>query len=202
MLIGPAQVLTCPYCGEKKLILSLRSGNTFGAKTWSDTKMICPMLPTISSIQKCPNCGKYYFKSSQEVVFAEDEHSNERGTLCFSEIKEALCQFATEGFSNFDDEATARWMVHHAFNDYYYRENNWPIDRSDKALFKENALWLINNVIADSILKAEFYREIGMMDEAKAQLASVTPEDSFHEKIVEMISTRIENNDRKVFLIS
>ena len=50
MMPGPAQILTCPYCGEKKKIMSLLSGNTFGAKLWSDNKKISPMLPEISLI--------------------------------------------------------------------------------------------------------------------------------------------------------
>lgn len=51
---------------KKKEVLSLASGNTFRGKCWSDTKVFYPMLPTISHIQKCPSCGKYYFKTDVE----------------------------------------------------------------------------------------------------------------------------------------
>lgn len=48
MLPGNPQILTCPYCGQTKNIMSLLSGNTFGAQLWSDNKQIAPMLPEIS----------------------------------------------------------------------------------------------------------------------------------------------------------
>ena len=47
----------CPFCGTKKELMTLVSGNTFGAVYWSDNKRIAPMLPTVSPVQKCSNCG-------------------------------------------------------------------------------------------------------------------------------------------------
>ena len=72
MTPGNPQILTCPFCGTEKQIMSLVSGNTFGAEYWSDNKQIARMLPEISYIQKCPHCGKYYIKSRQDVKFAKE----------------------------------------------------------------------------------------------------------------------------------
>ena len=69
MLPGPARILECPFCGEKKKVLSLLSGNTFGAEYWSDNKLIARMLPDVSLVQKCPNCGKYYVISMQNEEY-------------------------------------------------------------------------------------------------------------------------------------
>ena len=91
---GHSQSLTCPYCGEKKDIMSLISGNTFGATIWSDNKRVAPMLPDISIIQKCPKCRKYYFRTRQEAVFSEDDYSFDRGVLTFPEMKEAFKQLS------------------------------------------------------------------------------------------------------------
>ena len=68
MIPGPSLRKECPYCGQVKELLSLRSGNTFGATHWSDTKSIYPMLPENSQVQKCPGCGKYYFLSDAKTL--------------------------------------------------------------------------------------------------------------------------------------
>lgn len=52
--------LTCPYCGGVKHILTILSGNSFGAKCWSDGRQYYPMLQVPSPYQKCPHCGHYY----------------------------------------------------------------------------------------------------------------------------------------------
>lgn len=68
MIIGPSLRKECPYCGEVKELISLRSGNTFRATRWSDTKTIYPMLPKNSDVQKCPVCGKYYFLADAKTL--------------------------------------------------------------------------------------------------------------------------------------
>ena len=50
-------------------------------------------------------------------------------------------------------------------------------------------------------MKAEFYREIGEMEEAKKMLDSVVLNDKFLEKIAKGIRERLEKNDCVVFRI-
>ena len=95
---GNPQILTCPFCGKEKEIMSLVSGNTFGSELWSDNKQIAPMLPEISYVQKCPHCGKYFIKGRQAVKYAKDGYCFEKGLLTFPETKEAFAQLAKEGF--------------------------------------------------------------------------------------------------------
>ena len=61
MLPGPPVKLICPHCKGHKYIQSISTGNTFRAQIWSDWKHVYPMLPQPFPIQKCSNCGKYYF---------------------------------------------------------------------------------------------------------------------------------------------
>lgn len=202
MLPGNSQILTCPYCGTKKEIMSLMSGNTFGAELWSDNKQIAPMLPEISYIQKCPKCGKYYIKGRQETKYSTNGYSSEQGLLTFFETKEAFVQLSQEGFLSVNEEINIRFMLHHAYNDYYYRnEDNKTINEEDYILFHENGLWLIHNVISDNVLKAEFYREIGEMDEANNLLESIKVDDDFLENIVFKIRERLNKKDSGVFKI-
>ena len=182
--------------------MSLISGNTFGAELWSDNKQIAPMLPEISYIQKCPHCGKYYITGRQEVKYAKDGYSFEKGLLTFPEMKEAFAQLSEDGFIDEKEEINVRMMLHHAYNDYYYRNGEKKdILDEDKKLFRENGLWLINNLITDNVMKAEFYREIGDMETAKEILDSVVVEDGFLKQIVSSIRERLEANNSEVFKI-
>ena len=199
---GNPRILICPFCGTEKQIMSLISGNTFGAELWSDNKQIAPMLPEISYVQKCPHCGKYYITGRQEVKYAKDGHSFDQGLLKYPEMKEAFYQLCEKGFLNEKEEINVRMMLHHAYNDYHYRtEEQKVIDDEDKSLFHENGLWLIKNLITDNVMKAEFYREIGEFDTARSILDSITVEDEFLKHIVTAIKDRLEVNNCKVFKI-
>lgn len=199
---GNPRILICPFSGTEKQIMSLISGNTFGAELWSDNKQIAPMLPEISYVQKCPHCGKYYITGRQEVKYAKDGYSFEKGLLTYPEMKEAFTQLSEEGFLNEKEEINVRMMLHHAYNDYYYRtDEKKVISEEDKTLFHENGLWLINNLITDSVMKAEFYREIGEIDTAKSILDSITVEDEFLKRIVTGIKERLEVNNCQVFKV-
>ena len=202
MIPGKPRILVCPFCGKEKEIMSLVSGNTFRAELWSDNKQIAPMLPEISYVQKCPRCGKYYIKGRQKEKYAKDGYSFEKGLLTYPEMKEAFTQLSEEGFMNEKEEINVRMMLHHAYNDYYYRtEEKKVISEEDKALFRDNGIWLINNLITDSVMKAEFYREIGEIDTARDILDSITVEDEFLKRIVTAIRDRLEVNNCEVFKI-
>lgn len=202
MLPGNPQILICPYCGGEKQIMSLASGNTFGAEFWSDNKQIAPMLPEISIIQKCPHCGKYFIRTRQEVKYAKDGYSFDQGLLCFTEMKEAFKQLSNEGYEDLQEEINVRMMMFQAFNDYYYRGNDTPtVDTADYQMFVEQGRWLIENVITDNILKSEFYREIGELNKAQKLLDSYSPDDDFLKEIAKSINEKIEANDTKVFRI-
>lgn len=182
--------------------MSLVSGNTYGAEFWSDNKQIAPMLPEISYVQKCPNCGKYYIKDRQEEKYAKGTPSFNKGLLTYPEMKEAFAQLSEEGFADKDEEAHVRLMLHHAYNDYYYRSgDNKEIDAADKQLFHKNGIWLIDNLIADDVLKAEFYREIGEFETARGILETAKVEDELLKRIVSLIQERLQNNDCRVFRI-
>lgn len=93
MIKNNARIVSCPFCGKKKELLSLTSGNTIGSTQWSDGKMVAPMLPSVSPVQKCPHCGKYYLHYKQEGE-SGTRPSDEGGDLSYREWKEAYQQFS------------------------------------------------------------------------------------------------------------
>ena len=81
MTLGDPTRLTCPYCGKAKHILSIASGNTFGAIQWSDTKNDYPMLRFPSTVQRCPHCGGYYFYDDSNPVECDPEALSEKQSI-------------------------------------------------------------------------------------------------------------------------
>lgn len=93
MIPGPANVLSCPFCGGEKEVMSLLSGNTFGGTVWSDTRHEYPMLPEVSPIQQCPHCKKYYFVEQAQHEYNKKIESFELGSLNFRQLREAKRQW-------------------------------------------------------------------------------------------------------------
>ena len=202
MIPGHPQILTCPHCGQKKEVMSLMSGNTFGARIWSDNKRIAPMLPEISYVQKCPHCSKYFIYSRQEPTYAESGYSSDCGLLSFAEAKEAFAQLSQEKFLGIEEEAAVRMLLHHAYNDYYFRNGErWTVAEADQKLFRENTIWLIENFIKDDVMKAEFYREAGDLKKAKALIEKVSASNDFMKNLVATIKAKISKGETAVFLI-
>jgi len=58
---GPDLVVACPRCGRRAKVPALRSGNTFGARFWTDGKVDAPMLPRRPPIAPCRGCGRPFW---------------------------------------------------------------------------------------------------------------------------------------------
>lgn len=219
MTPGNARILVCPFCGQEKEVMSFSESCSFGT-TWSDGKYDIPF--DVSYVQRCPSCGKYYIMERQEEVKHSKYESGEDGYLIYPEMKEAFAQLSEEGLMNKIEEVRLRMMLHHAYNDYYYcgkddsffhgrlriirRTRDDPnmirkkkaINKEDKKLFHDNAIWLIENYITNRVLKAEFYREIGEYQASYDLLESLKEDDSLRCVILQ-IREKLDNNDCKVF---
>jgi hypothetical protein len=53
---GPPVIRECPGCRKALIQATTMSGNTFGAKVWTDGRMLAPMLPDRPWLVKCPAC--------------------------------------------------------------------------------------------------------------------------------------------------
>ena len=200
MLPDYADVLKCPFCGGEKEVLALMSGNTYGGQSWSDVKTDYPMLPRVSSIQKCPSCGKYYFAKDAEKRKSES-YSFEKGELSYEQLKEAAIQFK-DGLSE-PDKTTLNVLLLWAYNDNYNREG------ADVTIAPEAERMYINMVldelivseVVDDIVKAEYLRERGRFEDALELLGNCHPEENFLVDVVERMKTYARKNDSIAFLL-
>ena len=212
---GKAKLVKCPYCGTKKELMTLMSGNTFGAVYWSDNKRIAPMLPIVSPVQKCPHCGKYYLESKQKSESGEN-YSFNLGNLTYSEWKEAFCQFMsqhclkdTDRHTKItrDDLVNLRFWLIQAYNDHFHRKKIEEPSQEEYIYFCGVVNDFIDTFDWSSIkaplLKAEFYREAGEMEKCAEVLNSMSYNqlEGFEKDIFNGIKTRMEKKDNAVFIL-
>lgn len=183
MIPGQADIIECPHCKSHKDIVSLLSGNTFDAKIWSDNKVIYPMLPKASFIQKCPNCGKYFFLNENCFVGKSQNITLDTGKLNYFELKEVYYDVYCNENTNLSDKEKQAilWEILWSFNDRYKRKSE-DKNSSDSItipniehLYIETIVKDLVNYVDDHLLKAELYREIGNFDEAFREIYQASP---------------------------
>ena len=205
MTPAPATILGCPFCGGEKKVMSIASGNTYGGTVWSDTRRRYPMLPEVSDIQKCPQCGKYYFLDQASQRMADwDDYSGELGLLSYDELREAKQQMDSLTLSDLQ-----RWVLDHmlflAHNDRFHRcgsdERREPTEE-EKALFYETVGHLLQGIHLSKdyrLFEAELLRESARFEEASLALKGQDFGDDAW--IAEMMLHHIGLRDMRPFLL-
>lgn len=203
MIPGKALVLECPFCGAKKKLISLESGNTFGGKLWSDTKGEYPMLPEPSPIQKCPGCGKYYF-IDQAKSSEGDECSFEKGELSYDELKQARCQF--ENSFDINSKTGYKQVLYiellYAYNDAFTRsDSSSELSNEDVLYFTGVVNELLSSDCTDPILKGELLRELGRFDESVEHLKELQKDNPDMRWVIDPIVNHALQKDKNPFVI-
>lgn len=203
-----SKIVACPFCGAKKELMTLASGNSIGAMHWSDYKVIAPNMPKVSPVQKCLECGKYYLESNQPFSWGK-KFSFEQGELTYMEWKEAYNQFANDGSISKKDLTSVMFWLIQAYNDYYHRPNYMlfpspTVDPKEEA-FITNIIYKFIDVTDWSkeplVLKAELYREAGDMEKS-LQVLSCIPIEGLNDAelyICAGIKRKIKTGNKKVF---
>ena len=68
MLPGPDQVIARPRWKGSARHMTLRSGNTFGARTWTDGRQVAPMLPHPPPVVRCSHCHHLFWLRQAEKI--------------------------------------------------------------------------------------------------------------------------------------
>lgn len=213
MLPGPPLLVECPKCGHEKRLMSLTSGNTFGARQWSDSYREAPMLPRLSEVQKCPDCHGYFLLSHAQQHYDNSEDApfaTDTGRLTYEEMKEALCLLDTDSLSS-EDEINIRFEFLHRYNDAFRQdsyesvEENPTRNEADKKLHKENLKAFVrlfdeNDKYYTPIL-AELYRESGDFDKCLKLLNNYKPESDYLKKFINTMRKKAKKKDDMVFLL-
>ncbi len=179
---GPTIVYQCPTC--KKLVTnrSLYSGNTFGAKVYSDKKQIAPMLPEAPAIAICSDCKTiYWLNETNEIGEYDDVADNKIWNYAekarFLTLKEYFMALEQKVYTNPYDEFLIRNWILWCFNDRIREPGKWSrffgvpkvyTSEKEKTLWTENNEKLISlldlNDVNEKIMIAELSRNLGRFE--------------------------------------
>ena len=201
MLPGPIEYYKCPKCQSLTSRGSLLSGNTFGAKLYSDGKQIAPMLPEFPAIIKCKKCGTFFWLKDENEIKIEDEtiESYSAEFLSVNEYNEAI---NSEIFTNNKELHFLRIRLWWAFNDRIRQNNDIFLSENDQQIYEKNCLKLLEildkNDINEKIMCAEIYRNLGSFNECQKIIETL--EDKFS-WIKELLNIECNNNNKNVIVI-
>jgi hypothetical protein len=153
------------------------------------------MLPSISAVQKCPSCKKYFFYERGLIVGTCESYGDcSWGHLSYASLKEAFEQLRPTA----NREINLRIMILHGYNDHYggCPGTKLPGDApaNERTYFEQNARRLIELMSDNKVFCAELYRELGEFDKALAILNNITAEGNMAQ-IVEQNKERTLMND-------
>ena len=172
MLPGPDIIYKCPHCGDFLKRGSLVSGNTFGAKLYSDGKQIAPMLPDFPNLTKCKKCNNIFWLNDLERI-GEYEYREKDGakkslweaaaTVAFLDISDLY--IALGMLKDPTREKTIRIWIWWAFNDRIREcEGELFVEKNDQELWEENCRILINLLddtdLNEKLMIADLYRNL------------------------------------------
>lgn len=187
MIPGPDYIYKCPTCDNLISRGSLRSGNTFGAKIYSDGKRIAPMLPEFPDLTKCIKCNSIFWLSKLE----------ELGTIDWDNDTDPTWNNADKArFLETDDyfEALEKGLAEDKEEEFYIRQRNWwsynDRTRKGKEIFKneedelrwnENLNQLLRFLdtsdLNQKIMTAEIYRNQGAYEKCVGLIESIEEND-------------------------
>jgi len=174
---GPTIIRQCPGCKKGLREFTIGSGNSFGAKWWTDGKMDAPMLPMLPELVKCPHC-RWLFWVANAKKLAELSVGANHGKW-----------------------ANAKSMVDPVEEDYLTAAKEKGVSRKHELYARKRAWWVANDTVrgrpestlvwsgarrenleklsalineqeeCDIILKAEIARELGQFEMCAKLLA-------------------------------
>ena len=169
MTPGPTLIKECARCRGLIEETTIGSGNTCGAKFWSDGKMEAPMLPDHPWLVKCPYCGAFAWldelKEAGRVEPYDDTPEEFKDARPYARLTLQDFHACLDGGGLAGDK------------EFYVRLHAWWTGndarrkgKADKPLSAEekknlNALLpLADKTDSGRLMKAEIHRELGEFD--------------------------------------
>ena len=175
MMPGATIYRNCPSCQALLIERTLLSGNTFGARFWTDGKMEAPMLPQYPALVRCAHCQNLlWLPEAREAEFATPPKMFETIAGALDPIAPTEGDYleAIENGLAPDKEREKYCRVHawQRFNDQRRNEKNAPglSELPDQTAANMKALFAIleRNKPDERLLRAELARELGRFPEA------------------------------------
>lgn len=180
---GPTLIKKCKSCEGLMKQRTIASGNTFGARYWTDGKVEASMLPLTPSAVRCPHCHSLLWISSLEEVgeipgsrgfgVPRPEYDRSFDSHPFIENLETDDYWTAlrKAELSKDQEVYLRTMYWRLMNDSR-RGNHIPIALSEEEQVNlRNLLPLVYEMDESSrLIRAEIHRELGEFEECEKAL--------------------------------
>lgn len=213
---GPTQIKKCSSCAGLIYVSTIASGNTFGAKFWTDGVMHAPMLPVTPQIAKCPHCASLVILQNLELVEElgflrpfelhidepneepfEVKHHHSAKTYELANFLE-LIKYVTNNKLSSEVERIARIQVWRAGNNAR-RGSDTPYPLVEVEIKNLELLLPLLDKPHDysALVKVEVLRNLGLLDEAK-KFFKESIFDRREENSAQFILELIESGDTQV----
>ncbi|MCK5862112.1 MAG: hypothetical protein KAH38_06485 [Candidatus Hydrogenedentes bacterium] len=205
MLPGPVIIHECPVCSNLIEQNTLASGNTFGARFWTDGKMDAPMLPDQAWLVKCEHCSALVWldeKTEERIIpqpseeFAKDWYKAVRTAL--TPTQEDYKTFLAGGMRGKKKQRYVRICAWWVGNDSR-RESDQekPLDSFEIENLRALVTLLKEKTGNDRIMKAEALRELGEFADAEKLLAT-----KFNNDLKEAVAIIRNLNQKKITTVA
>ncbi|ADQ14489.1 DUF2225 domain-containing protein [Halanaerobium hydrogeniformans] len=195
---GPVEIIQCPYCDNKFKKSTLMSGNTIGAKFWTDGKREAPMLPDSVVVSFCEKCSEYFWvedaKKIDQVLYDSDKYSDLEflKDLTLEEYIYALKQI---DIRSDDDTFYLLRQIWWKYNDYYRKNNEAELSQDVEKIMPDLLEKLLNvfdeNDDNHLLMKGELLRELGQFEKAKVTLNKISSDE--YDKVKQIIIDLAKN---------
>ena len=141
MIPGPNLIYKCPKCKKTVYRGSLRSGNTLGAKLFSDGKRIAPMLPEFPFIVKCKECNTFFWLNDKNKIgkysrwFNFGKKWKNPDAAEFLSPDEYFEAIKSKIYKNKNEELRLRLNLWRAFNDRTREGKDIFLAKEDKDIY-------------------------------------------------------------------
>lgn len=206
MTPGSTIIRECSACGKHIAQHTIASGNTFGARFWTDGKRDASMLPDQPWLVKCEHCNSLVWIDEQKQVGEIDPWgSRARDADKFPDARSALtptlqeyAQLIEAGVSDKNKERYLRLRAWWAGNDPRRDTGrSAPLDSFEARNLRAFVTLLDEAEDNDRIMKAEALRELGEFAAAENLLAT-----EFGEELLQAVSIISDLNLKRIATVA
>lgn len=207
MILGPGEIIRCPFCNAAYLMQTLVSGNTFGGMCFSDGQHFYPMLPETPQITRCDTCLNFFWLEDIPVVENTPENSDgvEFPYVRWPSAEEYAEMLSLHFYRNAEEEVYLRMHLWWVFNNRLRGEQKraGTDHPSTEPFYEENLKAILRLKLVeepkDFLMLAEIHRELGLFDEA-LDLLKRNKVDNLKD-VARQIKEKIIQKDRYAFML-
>ena len=189
MLPGPTKIRKCSECSNLIEQPTIMSGNSFGARFWTDGKMNAPMLPDEPRLVKCPHCDALIWIEEMEEVeevmpWEQTEFSIRAKPFIVPKFRAYISLLKTADHTR-ENEKYVRIRAWWAGND---KRRSASANRKDISKGEQQNLESLVELLnaadeQECLMMAEIYRELGKFEESECCL-----DQRFSEELADIVS--------------